>query len=288
MKRLIVNADDFGLTPGINAAISDLNRMGALSSATIMASAPYFPGAVHLAFVQTTLAIGCHIVLVDGVPVLPASEIASLIDPGDPSCRRFPSTLGGFLRDLWRGRIRESEIEAEAVAQIRRVQSSGLSVTHLDTHKHTHMFRRVLRPLLRAALSCGVQAIRNPFEPLWSARATFSTDLLRRLQVHALGTRRTSFIKLVRRSRIATTDGAVGIMATGTLDGAALRSLLSRMPDGIWELVCHPGYADGALEQRRTRLRASREIEREALLEVIPQQLNRDPALTLTDFRDIV
>ena len=288
MKRLIVNADDFGLTPGVNAAIVELNSLRALSSATIMASAPYFAAAVHLSFVQTALAVGCHIVLVDGAPVLPRREIPSLIDPGHPSSSQFRPTLAGFLRDLLRGRIREAEIEAEAVAQIRRVQSSGLSVTHLDTHKHTHMFRRVLRPLLRAARSCGVQAVRNPFEPPWSVNATPSTDLLRRLEVHALRTRQASFARLVRRSGIATTDGAVGVMATGTLDQTTLRSLLSKMPDGVWELVCHPGHQDGALEQTRTRLRASREIERQALLEVIPEQTARDPAFMLINFRDIL
>ncbi len=287
MKRLIVNADDFGLTPGVNDAIVQLNGLRALSSATIMASAPYFAAAVHLAFVQTSLAVGCHIVLVDGAPLSPAKEIVSLIDPRDPPSTRFRPTLGEFLRDLLRGRIRETDIEAEAVAQIRRVQSSGLRVTHLDTHKHAHMFRRVLRPLLRAALSCGVPAIRNPFEPLWSVRATPSTDLLRRLEVHALRTRQASFARLVRRSGIATTDGAIGVTATGTLDQTTLRALLSEMPDGLWELVCHPGYQDGVLEQTRTRLRASREIERQALLEVIPE-LEHDSAFNLIDFREIL
>ncbi len=288
MKRLIVNADDFGLTPGVNAAVVDLNRSRALTSTTIMASAPCFAAAVHLAFVQTTLAVGCHIVLVDGASVLPGSEIPSLIDPAHPGSNRFRPTLGRFMRDLLRGHIREAEIEAEAVAQIRRVQLSGLGVTHFDTHKHTHMFRRVLRPLLRAAQQCGIPAVRNPFEPLWSLRASRSGNFSRRLQVQALSTRRFSFAKFVRRSGIATTDGAIGVMATGTLDDSTLRNLLSKMPNGAWELVCHPGYRDDALEQTRTRLRASREIERQALLAVIPERIEHDPDLTLLDFRGIV
>ncbi|HEV2275044.1 MAG TPA: ChbG/HpnK family deacetylase [Acidobacteriaceae bacterium] len=284
MKRLIVNADDFGLTPGVNAAVAELNEARALSSATLMASAPYFAAAVHLAFVQTSLAVGCHVILVDGTPVLPAREIPSLIDPDRRSSGRLRPTLGAFLRDLLRGRIREQEIEAEAAAQIRRVQTSGLHVTHVDTHKHTHVFRRVLHPLLRAAQSCGVLAIRNPFEPLWATRATRSAGAFRRMQVHALRTRSFSFARIARQNGLRTTDGAIGVLATGALDAAALRSLLRRMPSGAWELVCHPGYHDGALEQTRTQLRASREIERRALLEVIPEWLDRDPAFSLIDF----
>ena len=287
MKQLIINADDFGLTPGVNAAIVELNQARALSSATIMVSAPYFAPAVHLAFVQTTLAIGCHIVLVDGAPLLPPSEIPSLIDPEQPASGRFRPSLRAFLRDLLRGRIRGAEIEAEAIAQIRRAQTSGLHVTHLDTHKHTHMFRRVLGPVLKAAQQCGVACLRNPFEPGWAVRATHASGILRRLQVHALRTRRASFTRLTRRSGIATTDGAVGVLATGTLDPATLRSLLSQMPNGVWELVCHPGYQDNALEQTRTRLRASREIERKALLEVIPERLAQDTELSMINFQHI-
>ena len=81
-----------------------------------------------------------------------------------------------------------------------------------------------------------------------------------------------------------TADGSIGLLATGVLDESVLRSLLRAMPDGIWELVCHPGYVDAALEQARPRLRASRETERSALLDVIPEALMNDKELNLIDF----
>jgi chitin disaccharide deacetylase len=287
VKRLIVNADDFGLTAGINTAIIELNEAGVLTSSTLMASGPSFAAAVHLAFAQTPLGVGCHVVLVDGSPLLPAGEAGSLIGSSEGGRPRFRPTLGRFARDLLRGRIREAEIEAETVAQIRRIQSSGLYVTHLDTHKHTHMFRGVLRPLLRAARHCGVGAVRNPFEPAWSVRATSGGSLMRRLEVRALGTRRVSFAKATRQSGIATTDGAIGVQATGSLDQATLQNLLRAMPNGDWELVCHPGYCDRDLEQTRTRLQASREVERQTLLAVLPQRLAEDPALALINFSQL-
>ena len=103
------------------------------------------------------------------------------------------------MRDLMRGKIPEGEIETEAVAQIRRLQSVGIHVTHVDTHKHTHMFVRVLRPLLRAARACGVGAIRNPFEPDWAVTATPNASQGRLLQVRLLGMRRRAFLRLVRQ-----------------------------------------------------------------------------------------
>jgi len=261
--RLIVNADDFGLTEGVNDAIFELNAAGALTSATLMATGKAFRHAVHGAFVQTSLNVGCHVVLVDGTPVLPHNQIPSLADANG-----FRSTLGTFVKDLLRGRIRESEIEAEAAAQIARIQSSGITVTHLDTHKHTHMFPRALRPLLRAACLRGVTAIRNPFEPAWSVKASGPASFARSLQVTLLRTQRNYFRRAVSHAGLSTTDGAAGVLATGTLDAAALQRLLQAMPPGTWELVCHPGYDDAALAAVPTRLRASREVERAALLQL--------------------
>ena len=81
---------------------------------------------------------------------------------------------------------------------------------------------------------------------------------------------RAGFLEAVRRAGLTTTDGAIGVLATGSLDAETLRAFLKAMPDGDWELCCHPGYVDSALEGVRTRLRQSREIERQALQEVIP------------------
>jgi chitin disaccharide deacetylase len=287
MKRLIINADDFGLAPGVNRAIVELQQAGALSSTTLMATAPYFSPAVYLAFAQPALAVGCHIVLVDGSPLLRPDEVPSLLDPQRPASLSLRPTAGGFLRDLMGGRIREQEIEAEAIAQIRRIQSSGLTVSHIDSHKHIHAFPRALAPLLRAARQCRVDCVRNPFEPWWSLRATPAASTWRRAQVHAMRSQRRAFSRLTAEHGILTADGSIGVLATGSLDERVLRSLLQAMPGGTWELVCHPGYSDRALEQAHTRLLGSRDVERSALLEVIPEALRNDPGLALIDFHQL-
>jgi predicted glycoside hydrolase/deacetylase ChbG (UPF0249 family) len=278
VKRLIINADDFGLAPGVNRAVVELQQAGVLTSTTLMATGPYFSPAVYLAFAQPGLAVGCHIVLVDGLPVLRADEVSSLLYRG-----RLRSTIGAFVRDMMRGRIREQEIEAEAIAQIRRIQSSGLTVSHIDSHKHLHAFPRVLRPLLRAARACQVKCVRNPFEPLWSLRATPGSGL-RRAQVHLVRTQRRAFRRLTKEHGMLTTDGAIGVLATGTLDEPTLRNLLHAIPAGTWELVCHPGYCDRALEESRTHLLASRDVERTALLATVPEA---GKALELIDFHQL-
>ncbi|MGA7886279.1 MAG: ChbG/HpnK family deacetylase [Acidobacteriaceae bacterium] len=276
---LLINADDFGLTPGVNGSVVELHRAGVLTSATLMATGAFFDDAVALARATPTLEVGCHIVLVDGTPALEPAKIPSLVRPNG----QLRPTLGRFAADLYLGRIRPAEIEAESTAQIRRLQQAGLRVSHLDTHKHTHLFPRVLRPLLRAARACGVPAIRNPFEPAWAVRATAGSPALRRLQVAMLGIHRPAFRRLVRQAGLATTAGTLGVLATGTADvPGALRRLLAALPSGpeTWELVCHPGYPDEHLDRVVTRLRASRAQEHAALLEQIP-------GISLATWRDL-
>jgi predicted glycoside hydrolase/deacetylase ChbG (UPF0249 family) len=279
--RLIINADDFGLTSGVNRAIAELHHAGVLTSTTLMAKAAATDEAIEIALSTPALGVGCHIVLVDGEPVLPIAKLPSL---ADPRSGRFHPTLGSFLRKLLTGRTRAAEIEAETTEQIRLLQSRGLRLTHIDTHKHTHMFPRVLRPVLRAARGAGIRAVRNPFEPAWSVRATPRSPWLRRRQVGLLRSLESAFHRIVREEGFSTTDGAIGVLATGTLDSATVVSLLRNLPDGAgtWELVTHPGYNDPDLGLVRTRLRESREVELAALV-----SLDSFPAIERISFANL-
>src|SRR5271154_5842107 len=95
--RLIINADDFGLTPGINRAVAELHQAHVLTSATLMATGPAFDDAVAIARANPTLGVGCHIVLTDGVPVLPPKDIPTLIGPDR---KTFRPSLISFLKAL--------------------------------------------------------------------------------------------------------------------------------------------------------------------------------------------
>ena len=276
MNHLIINADDFGLTAGVNRAILELHEAEVLTSTTLMAKAAATEEAIELARSMPSLGVGCHVVLVDGEPVLPARELPTLVDQ---RTGRFQPTLGMFLPRLLSGRIRRSEIEAEAAAQIALLQSRGVALTHIDTHKHVHMFPKVLRPVLRAATAAGIRIVRNPFEPGWSLRATPGAPWLRRAEVTLLRRLEGAFRRIVAKEGFATTDGAIGVLATGTLDAVTVASLLRNMPGGTWELVSHPGYNDAELARAYTRLRASRETEREAL-----HTLKQFPNLDLGSF----
>jgi predicted glycoside hydrolase/deacetylase ChbG (UPF0249 family) len=282
--RLILNADDFGLTTGVNRAILELHRAGVLTSATLMARAAATEEAIELSLATPTLGVGCHVVLVDGDPVLsPRNDIPYLADPVDGVFQPILFHLLDWLyrKDLF-GRVLVREIEAETAAQIALLQSRGLHLTHIDTHKHTHIFPAVLRPMLRAARAAGIHVVRNPFEPAWSRRATPGAPWLRRMQVSLLRLLEPAFRRIVAEEGFSTTDGAIGVLATGSLDSTTVSSLLRNLPEGTWELVTHPGYNDRDLAQARTRLLASRETERQAL-----HALELFPAIELISFVDL-
>ena len=267
--RLILNADDFGLTRGINRAVADLHQAGVLTSATLMATGPAFDDAVAVSKAHPALGVGCHIVLVDGVPVSRPGTIPTLLGPDS---LRFRSTLGDLVRDLLLGRIDEDEIAREASAQVHKLQCAGIDVTHVDTHKHTHIFPQVARPLVKTVQRTSVAYFRNPFEPAFGRRVSHA-NLKRRLQMFSSGRFRPAFDRIVRKP--FTTDGTLGIAATGSLTAHTLHQLLSSLPDGsVYELCCHPGYHDADLDLAPTRLRATREIERQALLTTIPKILS--------------
>ena len=283
--RLIINADDFGLTPGINRSIEELHRAGVLSSATLMASGPAFDDALTIARRNPSLGVGCHVVLTDGIPVSAPQSIPSLLGLDRTSLRPSLST---FAAAALLGRLRPEDIRTEALAQIRKLQSAGVTVTHLDTHKHTHIFPAVHRPLLEAARLVSVPAVRNPFEPRW-ARARNRGPLLRRFQLRVLNTLQRSFMANpnLKNDVIRTSDGSLGIAVTGQLDSLTLRRLLDHLPDGDWELVCHPGYNDPDLDRVATRLRSHREIERTALLDIVPKALSQPGAPSLIHYGDL-
>ena len=276
MSRLIVNADDFGLTSGVNRAIVELHQAGVLTSTTLMAKAAATEEASRLALATPSLGVGCHVVLVDGEPALPPSEVPSLIDK---RTGRLYQTLVPFLRALYTGRIHAAEIQAEAAAQIILLQHRGLHLTHIDTHKHTHMFPRVLRPVLRAARSCGIHCVRNPFEPEWAVRATPRSSFIRNAEVFALRRFGPYFRRIIATEGFTTTDGTIAVAGTGVVNADTVRSLLKQLPPGTWELVTHPGYNDADLAKIHTRLRESRDIERTAL-----QAVKEFPSIELTSF----
>ncbi|MGH9619030.1 MAG: carbohydrate deacetylase [Bryobacteraceae bacterium] len=243
MKRLLINADDFGFTSDVNAGIVHAHREGILPSATLMATGDAFEDAVHLARANPSLDIGCHLVLVQG---------RSLI-----TGRPFPDGPQGLIPLLLKRRL---DVEAELRAQLEKMIAAGIRPTHLDAHKHTHLLPGVFRAVVRLAREFRVPFVRVPFA-------------------------RRYYRRIALRQGVYTTDHFFGFGLTGSLTEQTLATLLRRLPSGVTELMCHPGYLGPELKQAQTRLKESRLRELEALTSPRIRALIADLGIELASFR---
>jgi hopanoid biosynthesis associated protein HpnK len=287
MKQLILNADDFGLTRGVNEGIIRAHREGILTSATLMACGPAFEHAVGLAKENSRLGIGCHLVLVGGKVVAPLEEVPTLADRDG----RMPESLGIFVMRLSSGSIRLTEIVRELRAQIRKIRSAGIEPTHLDTHKHTHAHPAVMEALGRVAQEFGIRRVRKPVENLrdsWeSSRGEgpgVSKELLAAAAARAVAP---LFHSVARKYDLRSPDHFLGLAMTGQLGRGALLRMIDTVQEGSTEIMIHPGVCDADLQRLGSRLLHQREAEMEALIDPAVKSAVEERGLRLITYGEL-
>lgn len=279
-RLLVINGDDFGLTPGVNAGMLEAHREGVLTSASIFASAPATDQAIAIAHATPSLGVGVHLTLVDGVSTLPASEVPSLLMPDG----RFRETWGTFIRACLMGRVSLDEVRRELTAQIVKLQAAGLVLTHLDSHKHVHSYPPIFRIVAELATTFGVPAVRVPYESPWlgPVPGDLRDGGIRRQAIENLALRPwTQMDARILASHSRVPAAFFGRVHTGRLTVDVLARIVSRLPNGVSELMTHPGYSDAALDLVRTRLRREREQEVALLRAPDARQAILDAQVTL-------
>ena len=242
MRKLVVNADDFGFTRDVNQGIVEAHRDGILTCTTLMATGAAFDDAVGLARENPALDIGVHLVLV-----------------GEPP---FPMTMAQLVRAIMLGRLR---IYEELRAQVRRILDAGLEPTHLDTHKHTHLLPPVLEAVAHLSEEYKIPWVRRPFDLPLTAAARPGIGWAKRATSRALGVARSRFARVLARHGCRSTDHFAGFQITGRYNALELAQLIRALPAGSTEFMCHPGICGDELRGARTRLKESRERELRAL-----------------------
>ncbi|HLJ41005.1 MAG TPA: ChbG/HpnK family deacetylase [Candidatus Acidoferrales bacterium] len=286
MKWLIVNADDFGYTRGVNAGTVRGFREGIVTSTTIMANGDAFEDAIECAQANPKLGVGCHLVLVGGKCVAPAKQVSSLVN--SEGC--LPPSLPVLLSKLSAGSVRPQEIETELRAQVERVIASGLRPTHFDSHKHTHAHPKVMEVVVQVAEEFKVTRIRKPFEDtkalLWPVFRDLGSWKQRATALIA-GVNASGFQKLASSHGIRTPDHFMGVAATGRLNRQAILAMIGAMRDGVTELMCHPGEYDEELAKSPTRLKREREAELNGLTDPDVRTAIRQHGLRLVNFQEL-
>ncbi|MGE0387455.1 MAG: hopanoid biosynthesis-associated protein HpnK [Gammaproteobacteria bacterium] len=235
MRRLIVTADDFGLSPAVNEAVERAHREGILNTASLMVGEAAAADAVARARRLPGLRVGLHVVVACGRPVLAPAKIPSIVD----AAGRLPASLvgAGFLYGFSRRARRE--LQAEIEAQFEAYAATGLALDHVDAHCHMHLHPMVLEMILRTGERHGMRAMRLPYEPAtypaaggwypgrWLNGAFLAPWLLRvRRRLHRAG--------------IATADRVFGLYDTGRMTADRTAAVLAALPEGVTEIYLHP------------------------------------------------
>jgi hopanoid biosynthesis associated protein HpnK len=262
-RSLVVNADDLGLTVGVNDGIFDAYDHGILTSASLFASAPATADAIRRARSRPSLGVGVHLALVDGTPTLPPSRVPTLVEDDE----RFRPSWKPFIVACLRGKVSLAEVELELTAQIERLRSAGITLTHLDAHKHVHAYPPVFAIVARLAARFGIPVVRVPYERSSSIGADAGSRATRWLQA-LLNAAMRPWARRDYRTAAALglrTPHFVGRLHTGILTADALAGLVRALQPGVTELMVHPVYADDELERTGTRLLESRQKELDLL-----------------------
>jgi predicted glycoside hydrolase/deacetylase ChbG (UPF0249 family) len=270
VRRLIINADDFGLSEGVNRGIVEAHEAGSVTSASLLVNLPAFGDAVDRAARNPQLGIGLHFNLTAGTPVCAPDAVPSLCD----SRGEFHSLRRLVARAL-SGRIAAADVARECGAQILRLRQAGIAVTHLDSHRHVHLLPGLWGPVVETARQAGIGCVRVPLERLGGRTplgALAEQTLLR--SAYRLG-------------------GGNGTRPVDHFYGSALfkrpdflrglLELIDQMEPGVTELMVHPGYDDGHIGRWDSYTRG-RESELRALTDPALRRRLRRARIELTHF----
>jgi len=236
MKYLIINADDFGLHETVNLGIMKGHTAGFITSTTIMASGKAFEHAVTLAATYPQLGIGVHLTLVGANTVCAPETVKSLVDHAGCLAPGYPQFLLRYLL----GQIQLSDIHREFTAQVQKVVDSGIHITHLDSHQHMHIVPGIIAITIDIAKKFGIKAVRIPAEPYFflggypcSAKRVIARAGLTCLAQLAG--------RKIKRCGMVMPQHFFGMLAGGNMREEFLLAIIDSLPDGISEIMMHPG-----------------------------------------------
>ncbi|HEY0704883.1 MAG TPA: ChbG/HpnK family deacetylase [Candidatus Acidoferrales bacterium] len=247
-KKLIVNADDLGMSRGITDAILIAHRFGFVTSASLMANMPASEYAVERLATAPRLEVGIHLNICAGKPISHPSEVASLV--GVDGRFHQPAIM---LRKLLSFRVDSRHLEKEFGAQIRWARSRGVALTHADSHHHMHIYPAAVKPFRRAIAANEIPCVR-------ASRCTVWPPSTRMGGPHEGGLARRVFTQLYRRAlqstvlrKFQTPDSRISFLSEERRNleelDHAWRRAFHNLPGGTYELACHPGLPEAGFSE---------------------------------------
>ena len=237
VRRLVVNADDFGRSSSINQAVIRARREGILTTASLMVNEPACAEAVELAKANPQLGVGLHLTLLCGHAALPAEKVPDLVNERG-EFREAPVSSG--WRYFLKRNLRE-QLRAEIHAQFEKFRATGLPLDHVNGHLHLHLHPTVFRMLMEDAEKLGIRRMRLTRDYFWMnaglARGRWTYRVVHAL-IYAVLSRRSR--GALRQRGIRHTHLVCGLLQDSRMDEDFIVKLLPRLPPGDSELYSHP------------------------------------------------
>lgn len=238
-KILVVNADDFGLSEGINRGILLANQNEILRSASIMVNGSAFEDAVRIARETPTLDVGIHLSLIGEKSVSPAGELRRMVDANG----LLPESYPAFTRQLLSKRFSVGDVQNEIRAQIERAMEAGLDLSHIDSHQHVHMLPAVFEIVLNVASEYGIPVVRIPLQQSGSQLGGVIAQMMQAFFFSRVSRGR---LRQVEAAGLHTADWFWGLNLSGKMNETNLMAVLENLRPGVNEIMCHPGISDPA------------------------------------------
>jgi len=282
MRRLIINADDFGLCRPVNEGIILAHSRGLLTSATLMANTPGFDQAVDLARAHPRLGVGLHLNFVRGRPVAPPAKIASLVGADGLFFRSAATVVQG----LFSGRIRKEDLEREGRAQVEKALAAGVRLSHFDSEKNIHVLPPLAGLVVKLAGAYNIRKVRVIKE------YGLSASLGQSLKAWFLSLSSLLAAAQFRRAGLVIADRFYGICNSGRMTAVRLAGIFGRLRSGTAEVMVHPGFVTEELKELEATvgtyyINRYREAELRALLDPRPAETARRRGLRLINFHDL-
>lgn len=288
MRKIIINADDFGLSNSINKGIMESVLKGVVTSASLMVNMSGFENALNIIKQSPSLDVGLHINLIRGNPISSAYRIESLTRKGS-----FFGNVFNFFIKLYQKKINLNEVELECREQIEKALRAGVNITHLDSEKHIHMLQPLLDIFIKIAKEYNITKIRFLNELSYVSHKTFKNRYLFNknfygiLYHHIYASENKSALTA---KGIKTTDFFYGMCETGNMVWTQYEYILRNLKNGSTEIMCHPGYIDEGCKVTsllNDNLKYSREKELEALCGIKLKKLIQQSNVQLINFKEL-
>jgi len=239
--RLIVNADDFGLSPSVNEAVIRAHRDGILTSASLMVNEVGFDEAVKWAKENPKLGVGLHLTLLQGHAALPPEKI-----PGLVNSRRefFNSPVGVGMKYFFNRNLRE-QLRAEIHAQFEKFHAAGLPLDHVNGHLHLHLHPTIFKILMEDSEKLGIRHLRLTRDCLARSRRISRGHLLYKISHAAIFEFLSSrALKTLKQKHIRHAQITFGLLQNARVDEDYILKLLPELPPGDSELYSHPSLGE--------------------------------------------